>query len=375
MDALILNQNSKTIEYEGKKYNCKFQIIEEEAIDVSIFLLNSLKFKGKITLEKIKNQIFYFSESNIKEIYEEIIQLELDNFSIIKENDKYKLKIKIIILNKENCLLIDLIENKDINLINNEIINFYESIIKEKENTISKLREIIKFKDEKINSLKEQLKYIQNNKFEDIQNNLYSYKSEFKINNEKEEKEKRKKEEVERKGKEKRKEEERKEKEKREKEEERNKREKEKREKEEEERNKRENIDKELFRHNNNNHNRELIFGSHNKKIVKLENLYYSYECTNNDNNLKAYINEKTETAKIDVTLKNDGTLDWPENDTKLIFDENFNVKGEEIILKPQKKGTELNYKIIFNNLDKLTEGEYHSCAKVTVKGRQIGGK
>ena len=188
MEALMPNQNSKTIEYEGKKYNCKFQIIEEEAIDVSIFLLNSLKFKGKITLEKIKNQIFYFSESNIKEIYEEIIQLEIDNFSIIKENDKYKLKIKIIILNKENCLLIDLIENKDINLINNEIINFYESIIKEKENTISKLREIIKFKDEKINSLKEQLKYIQNNKFEDIQNNLYSYKSEFKIKNEKEEK-------------------------------------------------------------------------------------------------------------------------------------------------------------------------------------------
>ena len=106
-----------------------------------------------------------------------------------------------------------------------------------------------------------------------------------------------------------------------------------------------------------------------------MENLYYSYECTNNDNNLTGYINEKTETAKIDVTLKNDGTLDWPENDTKLIFDENFNVKGEEIILKPQKKGTELNYKIIFNNLDKLTEGEYHSCAKVTVKGRQIGGE
>ena len=38
------------------------------------------------------------------------------------------------------------------------------------------------------------------------------------------------------------------------------------------------------------------------------------------------------------LTLKNDGTLDWPENDTKLIFDEKSYLKGEEIILKPQKK-------------------------------------
>ena len=201
MDALISTQNSKTIEYEGKLYNCKFQIIREESIDVSIFLLNSLKFKGNITLEKIKIQIFYFSDIN--EIYEEIIQSDFGNFSIIKENDKYKLKIKITILQKGYYLLIDLVENKDINLINNDIINYYENIIKEKDNTISELREIIKFKNEKIKSLKEQLKNILNKKFEEIQINLDSFKNELKIKNEKEEEEKKKREE-ERKQKEKR---------------------------------------------------------------------------------------------------------------------------------------------------------------------------
>ena len=75
-------------------------------------------------------------------------------------NDKYKLKIKLIILNIEKYLLIELIENKDTNLTNNDIINYYENIIKEKDKTISELREIITFKDEKIKSLEDRLKNV-----------------------------------------------------------------------------------------------------------------------------------------------------------------------------------------------------------------------
>ena len=372
--------NSKTIEYEGKIYNCKFQIIEEESIDISIFLLNSLTFKGNITLEKIKMQIFYFSQSNINEIYEEIIQLDFDNFSIIKENDKYKLKIKLIFMKKEKYLLIDLIENKDINLINNDIINYYENIIKEKNKTISELREIIKFKDEKNKALKEQLKNednekkfkekyendlknirnelkdILNKKFEEIQINLDSLKNELKTKREKEKEE-----------------------------EERKRRVKEKEELEDDdnynlnifkdiEDNIKKNNKEEFIKNNNNYYNSASFLNNHSKNKFKREYLYYSYECTNN-NNLTAYINEKTETAKINVTLKNDGTLDWPENNIKLIFDKKFKVKGEDIILKPQEKGTELDYEIIFNNLDKLSEGEYQSYAIISIKGEQFGEK
>ncbi len=149
----------KTIKMDnvGKKYTFKFQVIEE-SIHVSIFLLNSLKYNGSISLDIIKEQIS-FLDCNINEVLKEINLLDLDNFSIIKENDKYKLKIKFIVFSKEKYLIINLEENKDsTNISNNDLISYYENIIKEKDNTISELKEIIKFKDEKIKALEEQLK-------------------------------------------------------------------------------------------------------------------------------------------------------------------------------------------------------------------------
>ena len=87
------------MENEKKNYIFKFQVIEE-SIHVSIFLLNSLKYKGSISLDKIKKQIS-FSDININEALQELNLLDLYNFSIIKENDKYKLKIKFIVFSKE----------------------------------------------------------------------------------------------------------------------------------------------------------------------------------------------------------------------------------------------------------------------------------
>ena len=83
------------IENEGKQFIFKFQVIEE-SIHVSIFLLNSLKYKGSITLNSIKIQIIAFTDNNINEVLKEINLLDLDNFLIIKENDKY-------IKNKIHC--------------------------------------------------------------------------------------------------------------------------------------------------------------------------------------------------------------------------------------------------------------------------------
>ena len=122
--------------------------------------------------------------------------------------------------------------------------------------------------------------------------------------------------------------------------------------------------------------NKSTIFdvrNSFNKKLA-FENLYYSYECINNIN-LTGYIYEKSETAKIDITLKNDGTLDWPENKTKLIFEKKSQVKGKEITLKPQEIGSEERYEIIINDLAKLKEGEYKSCVRININGQNIGEK
>ena len=142
------------IEYEGIKYICKIKIIEEELININIYLNNELKYKGNILLEKIQIQIKTFLDYNINEIFEEINKLNNNNFSIIKENNKYKLKIKFIILSRKQYLYINLNNNKD-----NE---YYEKIIKEKDNKINEL-------NKKIKLLEEQLKDKTNNN-----NNMYN---------------------------------------------------------------------------------------------------------------------------------------------------------------------------------------------------------
>ena len=118
------------IEYEGRIYICKIEIIDEELININIYLDNKIKYKGNIYLEKIQIQIKTFLDYNINEIYEEIKKLNNNNFKIIKENNKYKLKIKFIILRKKKYLYINLYN------INKKDKEYYENKIKEKDNII-----------------------------------------------------------------------------------------------------------------------------------------------------------------------------------------------------------------------------------------------
>ena len=139
---------SINIEYEGRIYICKIEIIDEELININIYLDNKLKYKGNIILEKIQIQIKTFLDYNINEIFEEINQIDNDNFKIIKENNKYKLKIKFIILRRKKYLYIDLYNNID----KSDLINY-----------ISELKEIIKMKDKKIKLLQNKLNKQNNN--------------------------------------------------------------------------------------------------------------------------------------------------------------------------------------------------------------------
>ena len=109
---IIPDSTSKAIEinFEGIKYICKINITED-MIQANIFLDDKLKYKGNIFLEKIQSQIKDFFDYNINEIFEEISQLNSNDFSIIKEKDKYKLKIVFIILRKKRNIIIDLNEN------------------------------------------------------------------------------------------------------------------------------------------------------------------------------------------------------------------------------------------------------------------------
>ena len=155
---------SKEINNDGKNYICKIGLFEE-LIKINLFLDDELKYKGYIFLEKIQTQIKAFFDYNIYEIYDEINQLNSNNFTIIKENNKYKLKIELMILRKKKNIIIDLNENKINEDIMNDKINNYENIIKEKDNIIFELKEKIKKLIEK-ESMKE------NNIKEDYNNNF-----------------------------------------------------------------------------------------------------------------------------------------------------------------------------------------------------------
>ena len=73
----------------------------------------------------------------MNEIFEEINILNKNNFKLIKENNnKYKLKIKFIILRRKKYLYINLYDN---NIDKNDFINY-----------IKELKEIIKMKDKKL---------------------------------------------------------------------------------------------------------------------------------------------------------------------------------------------------------------------------------
>ena len=132
------------LQYEGAKYICKIKIIEEELININIYLDNKLIYKGNILLQKIQIQIKTFLDYNINEIFEEINKLNNNNFSIIKENNKYKFKIKFIILRRKKYLYINLNHN------NNNKEEYYENIIKEKNNKINELNKKIKLLEEQL---------------------------------------------------------------------------------------------------------------------------------------------------------------------------------------------------------------------------------
>ena len=158
---------------EGKKYICKIKI-EDELIQTDIYLDKELKYKGKIFLEKIQSQIKAFFEYNINEIFEEINQLKSQDFSIIKEYNKYKLKIKFIILRKEKNIIIDLNDNK----LDDDKNNNYEKIIKDKDNIILELKEKIKNLEEKDNIILELKEKIKN--LEEKDNNILELKEKIK---------------------------------------------------------------------------------------------------------------------------------------------------------------------------------------------------
>ena len=125
---------------------------------------------------------------------------------------------------------------------------------------------------------------------------------------------------------------------------------------------------------NNINHNYNNEINNNNDEfnlIQQEEEGEYSYQCES-ALLLSVYIFEGTDEAKITLTLSNDGNKPWPRN-TKLIFDNNSIIKGDEIKLNEQKPGEKNKYEIKFKNLKDFFSGEYRSFIIFNANGKQYG--
>ena len=155
----VINTDIKTIEIkEGEnKYKCQLQTIKD-FLQISLFIGDDLKYEGNIHLSKIQNQIYAFMDYNINEFFEEINLLNPESFSIIKDDNKYKLNIEFTILRRKKYIYIDLIEKENMVLENKDLIE-----------TIFELKEIIKIKD-KMKPLEEELNKQINNSNDSFNN-------------------------------------------------------------------------------------------------------------------------------------------------------------------------------------------------------------
>ena len=123
----------------------------------------------------------------------------------------------------------------------------------------------------------------------------------------------------------------------------------------------------------------KYTFDINNKEIIyeepKINNINkkYSYLCLNRSN-LMTFITKGTDNTTIEIALLNDGKMDWLPN-AKLVFDNNSQIKADDIILNPQKCNEEQTYKINFNNLSKLNIGKYECYLWFNIDGENFGDK
>jgi hypothetical protein len=97
-----------------------------------------------------------------------------------------------------------------------------------------------------------------------------------------------------------------------------------------------------------------------------------SYECLNKSQ-LILDIYEGTGRGDIEIILKNNGKNTWLNGRTKLSFENESKIKGDDIILKQQKPGEIGKYKIILKGLERSPPGQYHSYLGFYVGENQVG--
>ena len=97
----------------------------------------------------------------------------------------------------------------------------------------------------------------------------------------------------------------------------------------------------------------------------------YSYEVTNF--NKCTEICEGQKELKIKIKLKNNKNINWPRDASKLTFDSNSDLIGDDTNLRPQTYNEEREYEIEFRDIEQYPTGEYNCSLNFEVNGEKYG--
>ena len=138
------------ISFEEKIYKLDIQT-ENDSLIFTLSYGNFKSFEGKINLESIIGQIPLLEDNTIEECLEVINDITSEDYELTKEANKYKLSIKIVILKKENKLVIDMTKLEQ----GKEMIIF--ELKKLKEENYSKIKRLL----EQSNALTREIKELE----------------------------------------------------------------------------------------------------------------------------------------------------------------------------------------------------------------------
>ena len=122
---------------------------------------------------------------------------------------------------------------------------------------------------------------------------------------------------------------------------------------------------------NNNNFNSNFNINRSNNNI-KINNGKYSYKSFTE--NIKCYSNFGESSLTLSITIENNGSQQWVNQNTFLMANpNNYHIICQNIRLNPQLPGENNNYKFTLSNLNGLNLGEYKISYSFVVNGTSYG--
>ena len=145
------------VEFEGETY-IYLLTIKKKILTLDLFVGTEMKYRSKLTLEEIYDQLPAFEDySSTKEIENELKEVKKEDIFMEIEGDKLFFKYKLNILKKEKYLSFDLIPS-DKYVENEDDKEDYEYTEEEKDEMISELKKEINEQNKEIEELEKKIK-------------------------------------------------------------------------------------------------------------------------------------------------------------------------------------------------------------------------